>query len=100
MIQPCPTPRPPGYPGSDLRRSRPAGATLDKAGNLYGNTSEGGRSCSGLTCGTVYELVPSSGGYSEKQLYLFTGAGDGSSPFGGVIFDSSGNLYGSQRTQV
>jgi hypothetical protein len=68
-----------------------AGVTLDKAGNLYGTTSEGG----GRNYGTVYELVPSSGGYTEKQLYSFTGAGDGSYPFGGVIFDASGNLYGS-----
>ena len=75
-----------------------AGVTVDKAGNLYGTTSEGGRTCGtygGTTCGTVYELMPSSGGYTEKQLYDFTGAGDGSNPFGGVIFDSSGNLYGS-----
>jgi hypothetical protein len=75
-----------------------AGLTLDTKGNLYGTTSEGGRSCSSGfngTCGTVYELMPSSGGYTEKQLYVFTGAGDGSNPFGAVIFDSSGNLYGS-----
>jgi len=75
-----------------------AGVIVDKAGNLYGTTSEGGRTNSTAcapTCGTVYELVPSSGGYTEKQLYLFSGVGDGSAPFGGVIFDSSGNLYGS-----
>jgi uncharacterized repeat protein (TIGR03803 family) len=75
-----------------------AGLIVDKAGNLYGTTSEGGSSCSSGfegTCGTVYELVPSSGGYTEKQLYLFKGAGDGANPFGGVIFDSAGNLYGS-----
>jgi uncharacterized repeat protein (TIGR03803 family) len=74
-----------------------AGVIVDKDGNLYGTTSEGGRTCGtyGGTCGTVYELMPSSGGYKEKQLYLFTGANDGGSPFGGVIFDSLGNLYGS-----
>ena len=39
--------------------------------------------------------MPSSGGYTEKLLYVFKGVGDGSTPFGSVIFDSSGNLYGS-----
>jgi uncharacterized repeat protein (TIGR03803 family) len=73
--------------------------TLDKAGNLYGTTSYGGSyvgtNCSGTGCGTVYELVASSGGYTEKVLYRFKGAGDGMNPFGSVTFDSSGNLYGS-----
>jgi len=41
-------------------------------------------------------LVPlSNGGYSENQLCYFQGAGDGAYPFGGVIVDSSDNLYGS-----
>ena len=75
------------------------GVILDTKGNLYGTTSVGGKSNSTTcapTCGTVYELMPSSGGgYTEKQLYLFTGAGDGSNPFGGVIFDAAGHLYGS-----
>jgi uncharacterized repeat protein (TIGR03803 family) len=74
-----------------------AGVTLDTAGNLYGTTSEGGISNSSTcapTCGTVYELIASSG-YTEKQLWLFHGTSDGAYPFAGVIFDSSGNLYGS-----
>jgi uncharacterized repeat protein (TIGR03803 family) len=75
------------------------GVTLDKAGNLYGTTSYGGyhagTNCSYFGCGTVYELVASSTGYTEKLLYAFKGVGDGMYPFGSVIFDSSGNLYGS-----
>jgi uncharacterized repeat protein (TIGR03803 family) len=39
--------------------------------------------------------VRSSGGYTEKMLYFFTGGADGGNPFGGLIFDPSGNLYGS-----
>ena len=69
-----------------------AGVTLDTAGNLYGTTSEGGENY-----GTVYELMPSSGGYTEKWLYFPTGGADGSYLFGGVILDPSGNLYGSTQ---
>jgi uncharacterized repeat protein (TIGR03803 family) len=67
-----------------------AGVILDKAGNLYGTTSDFPESY-----GTVYQLVPSSRGYTEKMLYIFKDGADGSYPFGGLIFDPSGNLYGS-----
>ena len=60
------------------------------AGNLYGTTSSGG--ASGL--GTVYQLTPSNGGWTESVLYSFAGGSDGSQPWGGVIFDKAGNLYG------
>lgn len=66
----------------------------DSAGNLYGTTFQGGirdQFC-GLGCGTVFK-VDSTG--KETVLYSFTGTGgDGSLPFGGVVRDSSGNLYG------
>jgi hypothetical protein len=69
--------------------------TLDSAGNLYGTTSSGGdgNECVG-GCGTVFELVRTGTGWEEKVLYRFTGGTDGAGPVGGVIFDSSGNLYG------
>jgi uncharacterized repeat protein (TIGR03803 family) len=67
-----------------------AGLILDSSGNLYGTTAWGGAS----NCGTVFELVNSSGTYTEKVLYSFTGFGDGGIPFAGLITDSSGNLYG------
>ncbi|HTW31236.1 MAG TPA: choice-of-anchor tandem repeat GloVer-containing protein [Candidatus Sulfotelmatobacter sp.] len=69
------------------------GVTFDQAGNLYGTTSEGGS----LGDGLIYELTPSSGGtWTENILHNFTGGSDGAypdHPF--LIFDSSGNLYGS-----
>ena len=71
--------------------------TFDQTGNIYGTTYKGGMgSCggSGFMCGTVYELTPSAGGWTKSVLYTFTGASDGGSPGGGVIFDSAGNLYG------
>jgi len=44
--------------------------------------------------GAVYELVASTNGtWTEKVLYSFTGGG-GASPIGNLLFDSSGNLFG------
>jgi len=79
------------------------GVTLDSAGNLYGTTWYGGDKklahchATGFVpgCGVVYKLTPTAQGpWDETVLYTFTGAGDGSLPFAGVIRDSSGNLYG------
>jgi uncharacterized repeat protein (TIGR03803 family) len=63
---------------------------FDQAGNMYGITANGGSANSG----TVYELMPSNGGWRESVLYTFTGGNDGASPEAGLIFDGSGNLYG------
>ena len=77
--------------------------TFDSAGNLYGTAYDGGgydRTGGGegcFPCGTVYELSPSSGGWTQKTLYSFTGyqyGADGGYPVGGVTFDSAGNIYG------
>lgn len=68
----------------------------DSHGNLYGMTLEGG-SCQFNVdgCGTVFELRPSTGGYSHVVLHAFAaGATDGLYPIGGLALDSSGNLYG------
>jgi uncharacterized repeat protein (TIGR03803 family) len=73
-----------------------AGLIMDASGNLYGTTGYGGASgnCQG-GCGAVYELVNSSGNYTEQLLYSFTGGStDGADPYAGLIMDSSGNLYG------
>jgi uncharacterized repeat protein (TIGR03803 family) len=35
------------------------------------------------------------GGWSERILYTFTGSTDGKEPVTGLVFDHSGNLYGS-----
>ena len=71
---------------------------FDRAGNIYGTTVAGGNtSCSGGiggTCGTVFKLTPSNGGWTESVAYAFTGDNDGFEPRGGVILDGAGNLYG------
>ena len=70
--------------------------TFDAAGNLYGTTGYGGTGpCdSGEGCGTVYELTPSQGGWTETVLHRFQGGNDGQEPQAGLIFDRAGNLYG------
>jgi uncharacterized repeat protein (TIGR03803 family) len=75
-----------------------AGLIMDKGGNLYGTTTEGGAHASE---GTVFELTPpstSGGGWTESILWSFgVTATDGRYPFGGLISDSAGNLYGTTQ---
>jgi uncharacterized repeat protein (TIGR03803 family) len=69
-----------------------SGLVFDAAGNLYGMTLGGGD----YSLGTVFELSPDgSGGWTERRLYDFGSNGaDGADPVAGLIFDTSGNLYG------
>lgn len=73
-----------------------AGLIFDQSGNLYGTTEVGGsENCNYAGCGTVFELSPNgSGGWTDTTLYSFKGASDGSLPTTGLIFDKTGNLYG------
>jgi uncharacterized repeat protein (TIGR03803 family) len=64
-----------------------AGVIMDAAGNLYGTTSG-----QDTNYGLVFELTPSSSGWSETMLHKFLGVG--SYPRAGVIMDAAGNLYG------
>jgi uncharacterized repeat protein (TIGR03803 family) len=68
-----------------------AGLVFDKRGNLYGTTLGGGH----LTYenwGTVFKLTPSG---EETVLYSFgSHVYDGWRPYGGLVFDEMGNLYG------
>ncbi|HEX8817941.1 MAG TPA: choice-of-anchor tandem repeat GloVer-containing protein [Terriglobales bacterium] len=84
------------FAGSPDGKNPYGGVVLDKSGNLYGTTVAGGNggACSGDGCGTVYKLSKSGSQYTEKVLYNFTGGNDGFGPGGGVVFDKSGNLYG------
>lgn len=67
---------------------------FDSAGNLYGNTW--GNFTQGN--GSIYELSPHNGRWIETILYTFP-SGEGR-PFGALIMDSSGNLYGTSLNEV
>jgi uncharacterized repeat protein (TIGR03803 family) len=93
-----------------------SGLIFDASGNLYGTTVCGGTSasstewrlrsqsagifpdCGGASgAGTVWQLTPqSNGSWTETTLYNFIGSSDGANPVqpGGLIFDTTGNLYG------
>jgi uncharacterized repeat protein (TIGR03803 family) len=63
---------------------------FDRSGSLYGTTLYGGTDDQG----TVFELSPDQDGkWTEKVLHSFGGP-DGEGPYGALIFDSSGDLYG------
>jgi uncharacterized repeat protein (TIGR03803 family) len=85
------------FSGSDGDRPV-AGVIPDSSGNLYGTTTFGGNlGCNvGFEpgCGVVYELTPSESSWTESTVYTFQNGNDGSLPYSGLIFDSSGNLYG------
>jgi uncharacterized repeat protein (TIGR03803 family) len=72
-----------------------AGLTFDSSGNLYGTTYWGGT----YGAGTVFEVTPNGQGqWTESVLYSFnTNGSDAQDPYAGVIFDGSGNLYGTAQ---
>jgi hypothetical protein len=68
---------------------------LDTNGNLYGESSGGGSTNCTPRCGTVFELTPNNGVWTKTILYNFLGGtNDGAYPFGGLAFDTAGNIYG------
>jgi uncharacterized repeat protein (TIGR03803 family) len=84
---------------SGRKGGSPSGKLIfDGAGNLYGTTSAGGYfnpNCPNGWCGAVFELTPTfDGKWKEIVLHDFAWGKSGSVPYSGLIFDSSGNLYG------
>jgi uncharacterized repeat protein (TIGR03803 family) len=67
------------YPGS--------GMVMDKAGNLYGNTSLGGT----FADGAVFKYDTAG---NETVLHSFGATGDGQYPVGNLTLDSAGHIYG------
>ena len=78
-----------------------AGLVRDDHGNLYGTTFYGGNpACDSVNswngCGTVYKIGTTG---QETVLHSFTGlvastTGDGANPYGGLVRDEQGNLFG------
>lgn len=65
-----------------------AGVTFDAKGNLFGTTFRGGDANGD---GTVYEIAAGTGMFST--VADFSGA-NGAHPHASVVFDSSGNMFG------
>jgi hypothetical protein len=70
---------------------------FDQGGNIYGTTVSGGINlCSGMGCGTVYELTHVKSRWSESMLYEFSSqvGPPGYWPLSGVILDNNGHVFG------
>jgi len=80
-----------------------SGVVMDRAGNLYGATFEGGangdpgQACSTINdnggCGTIFKLTKHGSSRTYSQLYKFQAAPDGNFP-NGVVIGPDGTLYG------
>lgn len=66
---------------------------VDASGNLYGTTALGGDGQCSVTCGTVFEVSPGSGGWTENILLNFNGT-DGANPGYNLIVGRDGAFYG------
>jgi uncharacterized repeat protein (TIGR03803 family) len=74
--------------GTDEGIAPRSGVILDAHGNLYGTTSSGGA----YNHGAVFEVPAGQGPNGpDKILYSFHRRGG---PWGGLVFDAAGNLYG------
>ena len=68
-----------------------AGRMILRDGHLYGAATTGGSNGSGV----VFELTPRAlGGWDFRTIYTFQGQPDGIFPYGALLFDGSGNIYG------
>ena len=85
-----------GADGSAGGNTPMGGVVRDRNGNLYGTTLFGG-GCGLIQpgCGTVFKLGPNG---MLTYLHSFDGTSDGASPWGNVILDAAGNLYGTTTT--
>jgi uncharacterized repeat protein (TIGR03803 family) len=79
-------------PGNSYGANPNAGLIMDKNGNLYGTTTNGGTPGGCLVgCGTIFEIA-SDGTFTV--LYRFTGGSDGGNPTASLLEDKNGNFYG------
>ena len=95
-----------GFPATDGDNIR-GGLVADAAGNLYGVASAGSlNDCPNggyIGCGSIFKLTHLANGTWQRTIvHNFTGTvnGDGAFPYGGLTFDSAGNLYGTTSNEI
>jgi len=79
-----------GFTGGNDGEYTDTDLVIDAAGNIYGTSVQGGL----YSSGTVFEVSPTSTGWTHTVLYNFMGGADGGEPYKGVTLDAKGNLYG------
>ena len=79
------------YDFGGLGEDNASGLVMDSAGNLYGVNA------SLFNPGSVFKLTPSSNGWTFTTLHSFNTI-DGANPYGQLVLDSNGNLYGTTQT--
>ena len=70
-----------------------SGLLIDNNGAMYGTAFSGGA----MGFGVVYKIVPTSAhktAWTEQVLWNFTGGTDGCVPYGALVSDDAGALYG------
>jgi uncharacterized repeat protein (TIGR03803 family) len=82
------------------RGAGPLGTLVfDGAGNLYGTTVGGGKGqqyCGG-GCGVVFKMTPNAGGKWKYTVVHYFDGQNGAGPWGALIVDPKGNLYGTTQ---
>ena len=78
------------FTGGPDGSSGSAGKMVLRGRHLYGAATTGGAGY-----GTVFELRSTGmGGWDFRTLYEFQGSPDGSFPYGALLFDQTGHIYG------
>jgi uncharacterized repeat protein (TIGR03803 family) len=82
-------------PGSGVDGFAPyCGLVIDKLGNLYGTTADGGD----FDHGTVFELTKANGKWRERIIHSFSDYRDGGYPYGPLAIDAADRIYGTTET--
>jgi uncharacterized repeat protein (TIGR03803 family) len=84
------------FPGSGAEGYDPNTRLVYRSGRFFGTTTAGGgEQCN---CGVVFSLTPTKGGgWTYRVLHAFMGEADGYDPSDDIVFDASGNLYGTTQ---